>query len=1230
MTDSFHQMGKGILPHNMVSTFLKGSTVFDSKFEQKPDKNMITVYNAFNGLQLSVPYDFCNNLEGLKKYIAELFHIDPEWLFLLTPFGIKLKYSMITNQQVTELYAFDRKFFNPGLLNKDREDKILKDLINSLDNEDLISMVKPRDSPIGNTSTEINKFIDSFLEPNNKHISSIDLDFDKLRMCLSSLKRNSGWTSALLSDMKSTFANNLYHQNYLIIEHIIESINILVQYITNMKNDITKEMNTIFDIFKKLSSESLVSKWEDAFQLLQKVTISYVNQTNQRTMQLTLSNLMNFNKLEKSAAKSKVLTKKISSFLEELNTIIQDHIDEEIRGIIDTYQNFANSYLKPEWELSESGNIKRANQLYETLESIIGDMSNEMNNIPSFEQMIITTDEMSTNLSDGSINRILQLIEIYQRQELEYVPKITKIANDLYDIQSKYYTMRQELQTNIIKGPLISVVNVQLMVREASNLINNEILINIENMQEEELILSSVVDLPLNFGIWMVSVIHNKEYGKSIDEIILQTNRILENLKSTESASRSKWIEEFIKDREIGKFEFDYLTDSEKKKFVNYGLFEYQINRASENKSNNRVSYLTPINKFLQNMKGKEDGFGGINDITSYNGRELNDPITDVKTQFFIRFIQDINIDTALSYINQLKRQGYNSESISQLNDLIVDDNTASEYYNKNLFKFLKGYETKDIKVVKNKEMKNEVAESEKIKAYQLRIQRLEKQLHEKKFNKFQYKWSELRTDNYTTEEIENYANQEKYTNKNVKLPPSHYLEKMKRLEEENAAHVQKIGELEMLKDIEEMMNIRRILETKNKEIDKLKADAKVKNESIEMLKIEIENINSQNAKLIEEKKAGELKLENLEKFNKELLENMANKEGEIMIENQMNQKKKNDLEMRIEELVEVNSQYEKIVYKIEDIEKIIKDVFIILRNFIGKLNSMSKILYEDMNNFCLILEMMGLLLVQNESGNYEIQRVKGLRGSKRKIIGADDDNDKENVMDDEKLFIQVIATDIVNKCNVEWIEKKINDGKWSVDKKINLEQVTENIGDLKYVKLDDIDDSIESIDLFNNQIRSIVEQYDSHKTDENYKTFIDSIKIEPEMMLVSIHKRFEDVESLARKLQREKVQLKNEVKRLTKKNSQQLVINKFEKGDLVLFLRTSIGTDSNIGGEQPWAIFNMGSPNYYLRNGNDKLKEKEWFVGRILHKERRVAGEDENPFNLNSGVVWYWVDVEE
>ena len=101
---------------------------------------------------------------------------------------------------------------------------------------------------------------------------------------------------------------------------------------------------------------------------------------------------------------------------------------------------------------------------------------------------------------------------------------------------------------------------------------------------------------------------------------------------------------------------------------------------------------------------------------------------------------------------------------------------------------------------------------------------------------------------------------------------------------------------------------------------------------------------------------------------------------------------------MKIEELVEVNSQHEKIVYKIEDIEKIIKDVFIILRNFIGKLNSMSKILYEDIDNFCLILEMMGLLLVQNESGNNEIQRVKGIGGSKRKIIGADDDNDKENI----------------------------------------------------------------------------------------------------------------------------------------------------------------------------------------------------------------------------------------
>ena len=69
-----------------------------------------------------------------------------------------------------------------------------------------------------------------------------------------------------------------------------------------------------------------------------------------------------------------------------------------------------------------------------------------------------------------------------------------------------------------------------------------------------------------------------------------------------------------------------------------------------------------------------------------------------------------------------------------------------------------------------------------------------------------------------------------------------------------------------------------------------------------------------------------------------------------------------------------------------------------ISRNPIGKLNSMSKILYEDIDNFCLILEMMGLLLVQNESGNYEIQRVKGIEGSKMKITGADDDNDKENI----------------------------------------------------------------------------------------------------------------------------------------------------------------------------------------------------------------------------------------
>ena len=69
-----------------------------------------------------------------------------------------------------------------------------------------------------------------------------------------------------------------------------------------------------------------------------------------------------------------------------------------------------------------------------------------------------------------------------------------------------------------------------------------------------------------------------------------------------------------------------------------------------------------------------------------------------------------------------------------------------------------------------------------------------------------------------------------------------------------------------------------------------------------------------------------------------------------------------------------------------------------ISRNLIGKLNNIRKILYEDIDNFCLILEMMGLLLVQNESGKYEIQRVKGIGGSKMKITGADDDNDKEKI----------------------------------------------------------------------------------------------------------------------------------------------------------------------------------------------------------------------------------------
>jgi len=122
------------------------------------------------------------------------------------------------------------------------------------------------------------------------------------------------------------------------------------------------------------------------------------------------------------------------------------------------------------------------------------------------------------------------------------------------------------------------------------------------------------------------------------------------------------------------------------------------------------------------------------------------------------------------------------------------------------------------------------------------------------------------------------------------------------------------------------------------------------------------------------------------------------------------------------------------------------------------------------------------------------------------------------------------------------------------------------------------------------------------------------------------------------------------------------IAFRNFKEGDLALWLPTR-GQKN-----RPWAAFNVGAPHWFLREeSGHKLERREWLVARIVRvQERRVnlgatmggeiaaAGksntattaatspsdpafpspnslnEDDNPFELADGLVWYLVDAVE
>ncbi|PGH27427.1 hypothetical protein AJ80_00905 [Polytolypa hystricis UAMH7299] len=144
--------------------------------------------------------------------------------------------------------------------------------------------------------------------------------------------------------------------------------------------------------------------------------------------------------------------------------------------------------------------------------------------------------------------------------------------------------------------------------------------------------------------------------------------------------------------------------------------------------------------------------------------------------------------------------------------------------------------------------------------------------------------------------------------------------------------------------------------------------------------------------------------------------------------------------------------------------------------------------------------------------------------------------------------------------------------------------------------------------------------------------------------------KRVKDIETVARKWQREARNYREKYHRFQAEAHDKIAYRTFKEGDLALFLPTRNQATRS------WAAFNVGAPHYFLREQDaHNLQTRDWLLARISKVEERVVDlsksingtsnpdrrsiaetsdgadlEDDNPFGLSDGLRWYLLDASE
>ncbi|SCU93212.1 LAME_0F03026g1_1 [Lachancea meyersii CBS 8951] len=465
-----------------------------------------TIYNAITGFSVTTNLRLFLTIDDFKRFVSQQLMIPLDQTFILLPYGAKLKRdtfaSCVRDAAKSEFYVFDRRLFSfaqdpisSTILTQTPE---IEELLNAVTRLHKATLIKPVTSPLQEVT-----------------FATSDLDYRKITTMLTS---NMGWLSAL--EIDAHYFHSIIQNTMSEIRVIFQCFTICSQYLKLYCFEVEKLYDSNVEFHNQLRKDSNAHQWQKFYDSLLK-EIKTVNDERQKR----LSNFLERDSLERDYNDLVDINRRVLTQLRQLKTQIYENIEKR-QAIAARVEQ-----LKPLFDQAPS-NYEMENQMMKKFEEIIAETKESTREILALTSEELTPDvlaEVSQKVSDNKNSTI---------------PNLLTIAQSLFSQAEESLANKKRLQEQIILL-LSQIAFVQVQILDVKTVLLKECNQQLESLQNYELRLSQVEDLPILYGLHLIENLRKKNWLAEAKTLGCKMSQELQAIGDIEEKHREKWNRTF-------------------------------------------------------------------------------------------------------------------------------------------------------------------------------------------------------------------------------------------------------------------------------------------------------------------------------------------------------------------------------------------------------------------------------------------------------------------------------------------------------------------------------------------------------------------------------------------------------------------------------------------------------------------------------------------------------------